>query len=308
MIIERRKSYRAKEDSIFVLDKAGDNRVYPLEDLSRGGLCFKSKVDIINLPDIKGELRFSNPRLKSVLTIPACVKPIWSKKVRQGFRVGAEFIDISGQDRAFILKRVDKAMDRQRLRARCKEYLLYALLIIATLGGAALFIFQNRAFTSIQDSLNTALSYTEKERSRLKSAFDSTLKEKKALQVELDDAKVLLVQAEGLLDSERMKFNSERETLKKDIAKLKSEVNKLSNWNRALDTRLHDPKELRLAMREIKRETYLKKVKIQKKLDHIKSMTGNKGYITRNGKFTSGAKGTRVLVLPADTRGINNWE
>lgn len=307
-MIERRRFYRVKDGSAFVLYPAGEGMTCSLEDISCGGLCFKSSSDVINSPDLKGEIRLSNPRLKSTLTVPAHVKPIWSKKIGDRFKVGAEFININDHDKDFILKRIDRIAERQKLGTHWRKIILHSLLIISILAGAALFIFQQRTFTLVQDSLKTALSYTEKDRLRFKSAFDSAVKEKRALQVELNDTKTFLVQVESLLKSDRIKFNGEITKLKKDISTLKGEVNRLSDKNIALETRLHDLKELRLAVCEVKREIYLKKVMMQKRLDHIKSLAGNKGYIIRDREFTSGTKGVTINVLPAETRGVNNWE
>jgi hypothetical protein len=301
MVIEKRRFSRVRENRKSVLYPAGEHSACSLKDISYGGLCFESAKDIINGLDLKGELKFSSPRLKSALTIPAGVKPVWSKKIGKRFEVGAEFTDISDQDRDFILKRVERASQRQNTLVHIRQMLLHSLLFIAVIGGAALFIFQQKTFESIQNTLQTALSYSDK-------ALDSAAKEKQVLQKELNDTKVFLAGAEGLLKSDRIKSRGEISRLKKDIGLLKNEVARLSDINMKMDARLHDPKELRLAIRDVKRDIYLKKVSIQKRLDEIKSLNGNKGYIIKNSKVTSGTKGVTVNVLPAETRGLKNWE
>jgi len=242
------------------------------------------------------------------LTIPASIKPVWSQKIGERFKIGAEFIDISDQDKDFILKRVDSAVQRQAIHARRRKFVTHSLLIAAVAGGAALFIFQQRVFTSIQDSLKTALYYSEKDRSIFKSALDSTIKEREALQIELDDTEAFLTRAEGLLKSDRIKFSGEIARLKKDIRTLKTEVVRLSDRNMKLDGRLHDLKELRLAVRDVKREIRLKRIGIQERLDRARSLAGNKGYIIKDRKFTSGTKGVTINVLPGEARGMSNWE
>ena len=300
-MVERRKFYRARENSTLVLYPAGEGIVCPIENISSGGLCFKSSKDVIRGPDIKGEITLSNPRLKSTLRVPAHLKPVWSKKTGERFKVGAEFIDMSGQDKEFILKRIDNIVERQKLRARWKDFIRYFLLMIAILGGAALFIFQQRTFFSVQDSLKTALSYSEKNRLKLKSDLE-------ALQSEFNDTKSFLIQTKGLLKSDRIKFNSEIAKLKRSITTLNNEVMILSNKNTAMETKLHDLKELRLAVREVKREIHLKRARMQEEKDRLESLAGNKGYIIRNSESTSGTKDVKIDVLPAETRGVSNWE
>lgn len=301
MVIEKRRFSRVKEGKASFLYPTGGDAACSLEDISYGGLCLKSAKDITNGSDLKGELKLSNPNLRSTLTIPARIKPVWSKKTGERFKIGAEFIDISDQDRDFILKRIEGIARKQKTRKRWKEFILHSLLFIAVIGGAALFIFQQKIFDSTQDSLKTALSYSER-------ALDSAVKEKKALQAELNDTKIFLAQAESSLKSGRIKFTGEIAKLKKDIGALKKKAAKLSDSNMKMEKRLHNLKELRLAVSEVKRDMYLQKVRMQERLDQIRSLNGNKGYIIKDRKFTSGTKGVTINVLPAETRGMKNWE
>ena len=301
MVIEKRRFFRVKENRKSVLYPTGEHSACFLKDISYGGLCFESAKDIVNGLDLKGEIRFSSPRLKSALTIPAGVKPVWSKKIGKRFEIGAEFTGMNDRDRGFILKRVEGIARKQNTLKRRKEFLLHSLLFIAVIGGAALFIFQQKTFESIQDSLKTALSYSGR-------ALDSAVREKKALQKEISDTKAFLAEAEDTLKSDRIKSGSEISMLKKDINALRKEVGMLSDANMKMEARLHNLKDLRLAVREVKRDIYLKKVSIQKRLDEIRSLNGNKGYIIKDRKFMPGTKGVTVNVLPAETRGLKNWE
>ena len=304
--IEKRRFSRIRDNSEFLLySPEGPNRACSLEDISGGGLCFESNGGgVIDTPHLKCEIKIPSPSSGSLQTIPARIKPIWSVKIGERYRIGAEFSEISDTDRAIIFKRIAQLVKAKRLRLVRKEFIARVLLIIAILAGVAVFIFQYRTFSSIRNSLETALSYSEKERVRLKTAFEGVRKEKEVLEGDLANAKTLLVQAEGILKSERIKFNTEIEILKKDIQRLENEVAGLTDTNMALENRLHNLKELRLAIRTVKKEAYLKKVETQIKIDRIKLLNGNRGYLVKNRKSTLGMRGVIIRVLPAERDGV----
>lgn len=305
--IERRKFPRIKDNSPLVIYGPGRNRVYPLKDISCGGLCFETAdKDIFHKSDLKGELKILDQKSRATQAILTWLKIIWSKRIRNGYRVGAQFVQLDGMDRALIFKRIDQGIKRQKLRSLRKEFIIQVLLIASILAGALLFIFQYRAFTSIRNSLETALFYSEKERARLKASFDSIIKEREALQIDLDNTKALLIQTEGLLKTETGKFDSQLGALRKGLYRLESKVKELSQKNLTLENRLHNLKELRLAIRSVKRETYLKKVKMQRKLDRIRLLYGNKGYVVKNSKSTLGTKGVIIRLAPIKIKGSLN--
>lgn len=300
--IEKRKFPRIKENSDLLLYSAAEkNRVYPLKDISAGGVCFENAdEEILDAPHLRCEIKISYPRSKSLQTIPTGLKPIWSAKFGKSYRVGAEFDEISDMDRELIFKRISQHVKGKKLRSLRKEFIVRALLIIAILGGTAVFIFQYRTFSSIQNSLETALSYSEKERLRLKTALGDIRKEKEALEGDLANAKSLLIQTERILKSEQIKSNAEIEILKKDIQKLENEVRGLTQANLTLENKLHNLKELRSAIRAVKKEAYLKKVETQRRIDHIKLLKGNRGYLVKDAKSTVGMRGVIIRVLPAE--------
>jgi len=307
--VERRRSPRIEDNNPLILYSRGKDRVYPLKDISCGGLCFESSDENIpNETNLKAELKILDPQSKSTPALPAWLKIIWSKRTEKGYRVGAEFVQINDEDRAVIFKRIDQVVKRQRLWTLKKEFIVHGLLISAILAGALLFIFQYRTFSSIRNSLETALAYSEKERVRLRAAFESIIKEREALQIDLDNTKTLLTQTEGLLKTERGKFNSQLGSLKKEVDRLEDAVVGLSQKNLSLESRLHSLKELHLAIRAVKREAYLRRVKMQRKLDRIRLLYGNKGYVIKGSKSTLGTKGVIIRVLPAEIRGAPNYE
>jgi len=297
--IDRRRSPRIKDNSPLILYSRGRNRIYPLEDISCGGLCFESRDE--NIPseaNLKAELKILDQESKSKLAFPAWLKVIWSKRIGNKYRLGAEFVYIKKEHRAIIFKRIEQVIKSQNLWTLKKEFIVHGLLISAILAGALLFIFQYRTFASIRNSLETALAYSEKERVRLKAAFGSIIKEREALQIDLDNTKTLLTQTEGLLNTERGKFNSQLGSLRKEIDRLENEVVGLSQKNLSLESRLHSLKELHLAIRAVKREAYLRRVKMQRKTDRIRLLYGNKGYVIKGSKSTLGTKGVIIRLAP----------
>lgn len=152
----------------------------------------------------------------------------------------------------------------------------------------------------------------QKELQALKSEKEALSKE---LEIRKQDSQGIeqinakLLEAEKALEELNVSVNmlkQENQGLKQDKDNLTLQVSSVTKERDALAARLKSFKELKKAIRDLKREIHLKKVaewkeyvKKQKELDVQKLASGNQGYIVKSGKPTTTGK-LSIEVVPAN--------
>ena len=146
---------------------------------------------------------------------------------------------------------------------------------------------------------------------QISNKLNVLLSEKKDLIGQISDKMPVLEDERKGLIKKMAQINSELIEAKKTIRQLQlsmailkrekeifsQEAKKLGDEKAHLEVRLHSLKELKKAIREIKKDMYLIRRQVQKRIDTVITTESNRGYLVRDGKSTFRRKTIRVIPI-----------
>ena len=96
----RHQRYGSSRDRNFVAQYENNNKVLgQIKDFSRSGISFDSKEELARDAEVKLDLRINGLQQK----VPASVEILWAKPNPEGFTYGAQFTNISPENRSDIM-------------------------------------------------------------------------------------------------------------------------------------------------------------------------------------------------------------
>ncbi len=166
-----------------------------------------------------------------------------------------------------------------------KKYLIALFIALSLFGAITYFDLsrENRLLLNNLDHMSRKLSVSESERerlakdiSRLNSQLIKAKKTIRKLQINL-----------ALIKEEKLKIGQEVDILRREKDYLK----------KYLEVKSYSVKELKRAIREIKKEMNLVRKKMQERIDMVATMKGNRGYLVKDGKSTFKRRTIRVIPV-----------
>lgn len=188
--------------------------------------------------------------------------------------------------------------------------IVFIVLIVIVAGGGVYFFHLSDTIEHLQQ----ILSNTEQERIRLQTTLDQShsriqtqyttsitlVQDKEALQHELDDFKLRLLQLQELLTKEKQvnevlqddqdQLLQEVRTLREEIRLWEGNIATLDEADAVIAKRAKSNRELDKNIRALRARLRASKRRIQGELDRLKLGVGNRGYITENGVLTFNAE------------------
>lgn len=176
--------------------------------------------------------------------------------------------------------------------------MIIGLLVVAfILGGWQFFVYYKE------------LTNTRKQLSLSRAEIEKANKENGELKAKINEKDRAIEEAKSQLAAVSQKtgaLEKDNTELLREKLELEGKVAALEKEKREIEEKFHSLQELRKAIRQIKieihnqdAERYLEMKKRQKEIDAQKLLSGNRGYVVKDGKFTHKA-GVKIEVKPGN--------
>lgn len=160
--------------------------------------------------------------------------------------------------------------------------------------------------------LEVGLQRTNKQLETQRAKYETLAQEKEALQRELDDFNVRVLELQELLGKEKQANEalvSEQEQLHQEISELQGEIRlwegkitSLDQVDTVIAKRTESKRELQSNIRALRVELQKEKQRVEEEINRIKLEKGNRGYMTKNGTSTFTAESAveleRIIIHP----------
>lgn len=160
----------------------------------------------------------------------------------------------------------------------------------------------NRKLATSYAQIQATMERVEQERAQLSDELDKARQTLKGQADDLSSLQTRLAQAEKELQQLWREYAQLRET----NADLGQQLGMTLEEKQALEAKLSSLKELRSAIRDVKRkiaqerwEAWLSRIRNQRVIDQQKLAQGNKGYLVRDGASTAGSS-AKLLIRVLD--------